>query len=100
MKAALISPNEAVQNYNWVSDGKGHYVQEWYDIPNSERVAEVTTQPFDVAPPLFWISCDDTVVADQWYYDKATEQFVQIVYPPYPANEVQQIANGGPAIVA
>jgi hypothetical protein len=67
MKAALISPNEIVQNYNWVSDGKGGYVREWYDIPNSERVAEVTTQPFDVAPPLFWVSCDDNIVADQWY---------------------------------
>lgn len=97
MKTALISPNETVQNFTWVSDGKGGYVREWYDILNSERVAEVTPQPFDVAPPLFWASCDDAVVADQWYYDKSTQQFVQIVYPTVPT---QQVANGGPTIVA
>ena len=97
MKAALISPNEAVQNFTWVSDGKGGYVREWYDIPNAERVAEVTTQPFIITPPLFWVSCDDTIVADQWYYDKMTQQFVQIVYPDPP---VLQVIDGGPTVVA
>lgn len=97
MKAALIDPNASVQNFTWVSDGKGNWVKEFYDIPNAERVAEVTTQPFDVAPPLFWISCDDTIVADQWYYDKVTQQFVQIVYPAPP---VAQVENGGPTVVA
>jgi len=97
MKAALISPNETIQNYTWVSDGRGGWEKDIYDIPNAERVAEVTDQPFDVASPLFWVSCNDNVIADQWYYDKSTQQFVLLVYPPYP---IQQVENGGPTIVA
>ena len=85
MKAALISPNEQVQTYDWVSDGKGGWITQWYVIPDAERVAEVTAQPFEIAPPLFWVSCADDVVADQWYYDKNAQQCVQIVYPPKPA---------------
>jgi len=43
----------------------------------------VTTNPFEVAPPLFWVNCNDDVVADQWYYDPATYQITSI--PPAPA---------------
>jgi hypothetical protein len=93
---ALVSPNEAVQTYTWVSDGKGGWVTQWADIPNAERIAEVSATPFEVAPPLFWVSCADNVVADQWYYDSATQQCVQIVYPPKPAPTPQS----GPNVVA
>jgi len=55
MKQALISPTEQVYSYSGTLLG--------------ERVAEVTTQPFEVAPPLFWIACSDDCVADYWYYD-------------------------------
>jgi hypothetical protein len=58
MKQALISPTEKVYSYSGTLLG--------------ERVAEVTTQPFEVAPPLFWIACPDDCVADQWYYDTTT----------------------------
>lgn len=85
MKAALISPNEQVQTYDWVINNKGVWIPNWYVIPDAERVAEVTAQPFEIAPPLFWVSCADDVVADQWYYDKNSQQCVQIVYPPKPA---------------
>lgn len=71
MKAALVSPNELVYSYDGTLLG--------------ERIAEVTTKPFDIAPPLFWVSCADDVVADQWYYDKNAQQCVQIIYPPKPA---------------
>ena len=35
------------------------------------RVAQVVAvgETFPVAPELFWTSCDDTVVADQFWYD-------------------------------
>ena len=69
MKQALISPNEKVYNYAGTLLG--------------ERVVEVTTNPFVVAPPLFWTACADNVVADQWYYDPATFQIV--IVPPAPA---------------
>jgi hypothetical protein len=51
---ALISPNEKVRAVDGAILG--------------DRVAEVVTMPFEVAPPLFWIACADNVVADQWYY--------------------------------
>ena len=69
MKQALISPTEKVYSYGGQLLG--------------ERVAEVTTTPFEVAPPLFWTACADDVVADQWYYDTNSYQIVQI--PPAPA---------------
>lgn len=67
MKEALISPTEKVYKYDGTLLG--------------DRVAEVTTSPFEVAPPLFWIACPDTCVADQWYYDGSTCQ-------PIPAKPV------------
>lgn len=80
MKNALISPNEQVQ-----------YISGWVDydtpifspIPNAERVAQVETTPFDVAPPLFWVECNDDVIADAWYYDAATSAIIQVP-PPAP----------------
>lgn len=69
MKQALISPNEKVYKYDGTLLG--------------DRVAETTTSPFEVAPPLFWTACADNVVADQWYYDPSAYQIIAI--PPAPA---------------
>jgi hypothetical protein len=69
MKQALISPNESVLSYGGVLLG--------------ERVAETAVTPFEVAPPMFWVACADSVVADQWYYDPATSQIIQIPEAPF-----------------
>jgi len=68
MKQALISPAEKIYDYG------GNLL--------GERVAETTTSPFEVAPPLFWTACPDDVVADQWYYNPTTYQFLPV--PPAP----------------
>jgi hypothetical protein len=68
MQQALISPTEKVYNYSGVLLG--------------ERVAEVTATPFEVSLPLFWVACADDVVADQWYYDTANSQIIQIPAAP------------------
>ena len=68
MKQALISPTEKVYSYDGALLG--------------ERVAQTTASPFEVAPPLFWMACNDDVVADQWYYDAATVTIDQIPPPP------------------
>jgi hypothetical protein len=68
MKQALISPEEKVYSYD------GSFL--------GERVAETTTSPFEVAPPLFWTACNDNVVADRWYYDPVTYTINQIPTPP------------------
>lgn len=69
MKQALISPEEKVYGYNGVLLG--------------ERVAWVATDATEIGLPLFWMPCNDDVVADQWYYDTVTFQIVAI--PPAPA---------------
>jgi hypothetical protein len=70
MKNALISPIESPQTYisGYVPDTTPPEPI-YTPIPNSCRVAEVSDETFDVAPPLFWTECDDEVVADRWYYD-------------------------------
>ena len=68
MKQALISPTEKVYDYS------GNLL--------GDRVAEVTSNPFQVAPPLFWMACADDVIADQWYYSESGYQILQI--PPAP----------------
>jgi hypothetical protein len=50
---ALISPNEPF--------GTGY------------RVADIHPIGFDVAQPLFWVDCDDNVLADQFWYDPADQ---------------------------
>jgi hypothetical protein len=37
------------------------------------RVAQIENQEFEVAEPLFWVDCDDTVKADQFWYDPADQ---------------------------
>jgi hypothetical protein len=58
MKQALISPNEPVLT--------------------GYRVAEVRDDTFEVASPLFWVECADDVVADQFYYDTATQTMLAV----------------------
>jgi hypothetical protein len=89
MKKALISPNEEVSYISgWTEPTFPQKSQPIYTtIPNAERVAEVLSTTFEVAPPLFWVDCADNIVADQWYYDSVTTTFVvtpEPVPPPQP----------------
>ena len=65
---ALISPNEPRET--------------------GYRVAQVESQEFEVAPPLFWVSCADDVVADQFWYDPSDQTIKPIPVPPEPTPEV------------
>lgn len=94
MKAALVSPNESVYTYTYGAD------KQKVPVYLGERIAEVTTQPFDIAPPLFWVSCADDVEADLWYYDKDAQQCVLIPPPPPPPPSASTTGTGGPNVVA
>lgn len=85
MKKALIDPNAPVmQITSWVlNPTTNKYDPVITEIPNSDRVAEVTDSDFPVAPPLFWIDCADDVQADVWYYNSASGM-VELVPPPAP----------------
>ena len=52
-KQALISPNEPRET--------------------GYRVAQVESPTFEVGAPLFWTSCADNVVADQFWYDPSDQ---------------------------
>lgn len=60
---ALISPNEPVFNPN-----TGEQI--------GVRVCEIQSQEFEIAPPLFWVDCNESVVADQYCYNN--ELFVEV----------------------
>ena len=87
---ALIDPTTAVQALtSWAPNpdpnSKWKYVAVYTPIENSARVCEVSEQGFPVAPPLFWTDCASDVLPDQWYYDTATAQTLQVPPPaPYP----------------
>ena len=88
MNNALISPNEQVSWISgWTTDGVPQPI--YTTIPNAQRVAEVTTTQFEVAPPLFWVACADNVVADLFYYDSVTYVINPVPEPtprPTPTN--------------
>lgn len=79
MKNALISPNESPIKYisGWTIDNEPIYTP----IENSCRVAEVSDQTFEIAPPLFWTPCENDVVADQWYYNTGDKEIYPIPEP-------------------
>jgi hypothetical protein len=45
------------------------------------RVAQVVqdSEEFGVASDLFWVSCDNTIIADQFWYDPITGNFNAMV---------------------
>jgi len=73
---ALICPNEPVTNF---------------DNTSGYRIAEVTTTPFEVAEPLYWLDCDDTVVADVYYFDTTSNS---ILIKPRPQITKQPTTTG------
>jgi hypothetical protein len=85
MKNALISPNESPIQYisGWTNDNPPQAILT--NIENSCRIAEVADKTFEVALPLFWTSCEDNVLADQFYYNTNDKEIYPIPKtPPYP----------------
>lgn len=87
---ALISPNEAPISYisSWTGVAP-NYTPVYTAYPNSCRVAEVLpdNQTFPVAEPMFWTTCANDVVADEFYYDTATNNINPIINAPIPPKE-------------
>jgi hypothetical protein len=70
MNNALISPNELIYSYEGVFLG--------------HRIAECSQVTFEVAPPLFWVECDDQINSCDWCYNTEVNEFVAIPLPPLP----------------
>ncbi len=93
MKKGLIDPNTVVYYVsNWAAPAKDGdpYTPVVSEVPNSDRLAEVTNADFEIASPLFWVDCPDEAVADQWYYNNASQQvLVKPQDAPYPTGAVE-----------
>lgn len=50
------------------------------------RVAQVEEQSFDVALPLFWVTCSANIIADQFWYDPS-DQTIKPIPEPTPELE-------------
>ena len=83
MKNALISPTEKIYAAN------GNLL--------GERIADVATTEFEVAPPLFWVSCANDVVADEWYWTGDSCQLIPLPAEPEPIPVIEQV---GPNVIA
>lgn len=79
---ALISPTELVYRVCSIEidEDTGVKFQRTEPIPNAGRVAQVEQDEnvFEVAAPLFWVSCQDDCVAGVFYYDKETGSIEKI----------------------
>jgi hypothetical protein len=84
---ALIDPNSEVK---YISDWilvNNRYNPVYSIYPNSQRVCETIESEFPIAPPLYWLDCSDTIVADQYYYDVVQSQFFPVVDAPMPIQD-------------
>lgn len=77
---ALISSNEKVIDPNT-------------NVVIGERVAEVSENQFEVAPPLFWVVCADNVLPDVYYYDPVDQQ-IKLAPEPIPEQQSQPTTQG------
>ena len=68
---ALISPNEPVYNYATPP------------VQIGERIAQVSTETFPVAEPLYWVECADDVDPTTYYWNGST----CVAKPTPPAQE-------------
>jgi len=49
-------------------------------VPNGYRIAQVEPDDkiFAVADPLYWMDCNDDVIADESYFD-TTEEIIKVI---------------------
>jgi hypothetical protein len=45
------------------------------------RVAQIEEQEFDVSSSFFWVDCDDSIKADQFWYDAVDQAIKPIPVP-------------------
>jgi hypothetical protein len=59
------------------------------------RVAEVAESSFEVALPLFWVDCNDDIVADLYWYNPEDKSITLVPLPKQePVVIIQPISKG------
>lgn len=94
MKKALIDPKGTALAVTAWSNVDNKWLPVYTTIENSWRVAEVDDNEFPVAPPLFWVSCEDAAVADEWYYDSVQLVILRVPDPVAPPEQAQPQVTG------
>lgn len=93
MKYALISPSEKIS-----------VISEWNELGNDytpicseigARIAEVSATRFDVAEPLFWVSCLDEIASELFCYDGNSFVTIPMDLDCPPSTNLEQPAVGG-----
>lgn len=94
MKQALISPLEQIQQVkDWIKvDNK--WMPVFTVIPDSARIAETTENPFEVAEPLFWVECQNNIIADKYYYNLISREIILVPDPVPMPIENQAVVTG------
>jgi hypothetical protein len=88
MKKALINPNlEAMYISDWYYDSfQKKEVEIYTEIANAQLICDTSPVAFEVAEPLFWVDCDDSVISYQYYLDTTDNLIKEIINAPYPEN--------------
>ena len=83
---AIIDPrNKVLYISSWDETTPNSPTPIFSPIANSARVCQVESEAtFNIAAPLFWTSCSDDVVADQFYYQTNTSTFLVVSNAPFP----------------
>jgi hypothetical protein len=93
---ALIDPQHAINYVTSWRKHKGVYYPVITVIPNAARVCQVELDEnvFGVAESLFWQDCSEEIIADRYYFDLETKQFISMPDDlPYPSDD-QPIVEG------
>jgi hypothetical protein len=87
MKKALINPNQTASHISSWQLIDGVYTPVYENYIDSQIVAEVCSDEFPVAEPLYWLDCEDNITAYDYYYDTQTSTFKEVINAPYPTND-------------
>ena len=84
---ALIDPTTSVQYVSSWDTTVTPNVPVFSTYPNSARICQIEpdSDVFQVAKPLFWTACSDSINTNEFYYDTADQNFQPIVNVPKPA---------------
>lgn len=86
-KKALVDPQRTA---SYISSWKqnlqtNEYTPIYSEYENSQLICDVELTSFEVCPPLFWVNCNDNVIAYEFYLDTTNNEIKQIINAPYPA---------------
>jgi len=82
---ALVSPDNNTPQYisSWTAQpendlGEITYLPNYSDISNAQAIVQIEENTFEVSSPMFWVDCNSSVTAFNWYYDTSDSTIKEI----------------------